>query len=359
MADAHTGPVAIVTGANTGIGYQTARGLALRGYTVVLATRSRQAGAEAAERIARDVARAAVNEKRSFLDGASAHTGSALCLPLDVSSLASVRAFCEGLPPSLAARLTVLVLNAGISGLGLPREERKTADGLERVFATNFLGHFYLVQQLLEPLKLAASAAPVGAPPARIVALASVTHRIVPAAPPDWSAVITGNARGSGGNNQYAYSKLAALLLAGELNRSCLVGSGVSAVAVNPGAVNSDIWRSIRPATACWFRPLMRLAFLTTEQGAATSIAAATAREVDGLALDPQPGARAPTAYLSPYAAPLWAQRAGGWLALLPDLIGPFRGARAMQPTPLALDAKCAQDLWKTCEAAIATRQGL
>jgi NAD(P)-dependent dehydrogenase (short-subunit alcohol dehydrogenase family) len=350
------GPVAIVTGASTGIGYHTARGLALKGYTVVLATRSAQAGAAAAERITRDAAAAAASESRSFLEGASVHTGRAVCLPLDVASLASVRAFAEGLPPALAARLHVLVLNAGISGLGLAREERLTGDDLERVFATNFVGHFYLAQLLLEPLKLTASGAPIGAPPVRIVTLASVTHRLVPAAPPSWPAVLAGTApRG----HQYAYSKLAALLFAGELNRTVLAGSGVAAVAVNPGAVNSDIWRAIRPLTACWFRPLMRLTFLTPAQGAATSLAAATEREVGGCALEAQGGARAATLYLSPYAASSWAQRWGGWAAVLGDLIGPFGGPQVQLPTPLALDAKCARELWATCESAIARKQGL
>jgi len=352
---ARAGPVAIVTGASTGIGFHTARGLALKGYTVIIATRNRAAGAEAAERIVRDVAVAAVNESRSFLDGGNVHTGSAQCLPLDLSSLASVRAFAEGLPPALTARLHVLVLNAGISGLGLAREERVTGDELERIFATNFVGHFYLVQQLLEPLKLTASGAPIGAPPVRIVALASVTHRLVPVAPPNWSAVLTGAARG----HQYAYSKLAALLFAGELNRTVLAGSGVAAVAVNPGAVNSDIWRAITPSTACWFRPLMRWTFLTPQQGAATSIAAATEQEVGGQALDPPSGSRVPTLYLSPYASPLWAQRWGGWAAVLGDLLGSFAGPQVQLPTPLALDAKCARELWATCESAIARKQGL
>jgi NAD(P)-dependent dehydrogenase (short-subunit alcohol dehydrogenase family) len=118
---------------------------------VKVTTPEGQAGAAAAERITRDVAKAAINESQSFLEGASVHTGSALFLHLDVSSLASVRAFAEGLPPALAARLHVLVLNAGISGLALARGERTTGDDLERVFATNFVGHFYLVQLLLEP----------------------------------------------------------------------------------------------------------------------------------------------------------------------------------------------------------------
>jgi len=355
-----TGPVAIVTGSSTGIGYQTALGLALKGYTVVIATRNRQAARDAVLRIKREVEkRSHSTESKSFLDGGSVHTGTATDMLLDTSSLASVKSFADGFPPSLASRLHVLVLNAGISGLGLAREERKTVDSHERVFATNFLGHFYLAQQMLESLKLTASAAPSfthGRPPVRIVTLASVTHRLVPSDPPDWNAVLTGMSKKG---SQYAYSKLAALLLAGELNRGPLVGSGVTAIAVNPGAVNSDIWRNITACTACWFRPFMRLTFLTPEQGAATSIAAASESKLGSTPLDSPNVEHTPTLYLSPYASPQWMQRAGGWTALVGDLLGLFRGANVMLPTPLSLDAKCAKALWLACETAIAAKQGL
>ena len=347
-----TAPVAIVTGASTGIGYRTARALVLRGYCVIIATRSPQAGAIAAENLNIDAARAPhAPTSQRFLDGASPHQGSALFLPLDLSRLSSVRSFAEALPTSLRSRLHVLVLNAGIAGMGLTRATRITPDDLETTFATNFVGHFYLVQLLLDALReTAARQAFPGAPPVRIVTLASVTHRLVPSTPPDWSAVLAGSSRG----HQYAYSKLAALLLAGRLQRE-LKGTGVAAVAVNPGAVASDIWRHVSPRTGCWFRPLMRLCFLTTEQGCATSVAAATAAEVGGVRLD-APGA---LFYLSPYAAPQWAQRAGGWCGLLFDLIGPFRGAQVVRPTPLSGDEKAAEGLWAACEAAIARKQAL
>jgi retinol dehydrogenase-12 len=334
-------PVAIVTGSSTGIGYRTARSLCLKGYHVIIATRDARAGALAAENLNIDAARTplSANPGSSFLEGGSPHQGSAIFLPLDVSSLSSVRAFADGLPASTKRRLHVLVCNAGISGFGLSRERRTTADGYETIFATNFLGHFLLVRLLLEALRESAArqAGAYGSPPVRVVTLASVTHRLV-AQPPDWAAVIAGRS-----GNQYACSKLAALLLAGRLQRE-LAGSGVEAVAVNPGAVNSDIWRHISPGTACWFRPFMRWFFLTTEQGAATSVAAATAAEVGG-------------AYLSPYRAPACAQRAGGWLALLFDALGPFRGAAPMLPTPLAVDEKAAESLWAACEAALARTQ--
>jgi NAD(P)-dependent dehydrogenase (short-subunit alcohol dehydrogenase family) len=345
-------PVAIVTGASTGIGYRTARNLVLRGYTVVIATRSPQAGQLAAENLNIDAARAPHSSRgSSFLEGGSPFQGSALFLPLDVSKLSSVRNFADGLPASLRSRLHVLVLNAGISGFGLSREQRKTGDDFETIFATNFLGHFFLARLLLEALReTAARQVGPGCAPVRVVALASVTHRLLPDRAPDWAAVIAGR-----GGNQYAHSKLAALLLAGRLQRE-LVGTGVQAVAVNPGAVNSDIWRAISPGTACWFRPFMRAFFLTPEQGSATSVAAATAVEVGGARLDAPGGA---LLYLSPYSSPAWAQRAGGWAALLFDALGPFRGASPMLPTRLATDEKAADALWAACEAALARTQVL
>jgi retinol dehydrogenase-12 len=344
-------PVAIVTGASTGIGYRTARNLVLRGYQVVVATRDPHAGALAAENLNIDAARAPHNGPgTTFLEGGSPHQGSALFLPLDVSRLSSVRNFADGLPHSIRSRLHVLVLNAGISGFGLSREQRTTPDDFETIFATNFLGHFYLVRLLLEALReTAARQVGPGAAPVRVVTLASVTHRLVPDRAPDWAAVIAGRS-----GNQYAYSKLAALLLAGRLQRE-LVGTGVQAVAVNPGAVNSQIWRHISPRTACWFRPFMRCFFLTPEQGAATSVAAATAAEVGGARVDAPGG----VLYLSPYASPAWAQRAGGWAALLFDALGPFRGPAPMLPTLLATDEKAAEALWAACEAALGRNQVL
>ena len=347
-----SGPVAIVTGSSTGIGYHTALRLAHRGYAVVVATRNSVSGRAAVERIKESVHRASLNETKGFLDGGNVHKGSAVFRHLDVSSLSSVRAFAEGLPATLTERLHALVLNAGIAGFGIKREERITADDLELVFATNFVGHFYLVQLLLESLKLTASRAFVGAPPVRIVTLASVTHRLVPRTPIDWNAVLAGRVKGFA----YQYSKLAALLFAGELQRQ-LLGTGVSAVAVNPGAVNSDIWRNIPVPSlvACYTLPVLRCFGLSPAQGCETSVAAATAEEVGGVRLD-SPGA---TVYLSPYSSPGWAQRQGGILALLFDTVGPFRGAQVMAPTQQSQDPLAARALWSACEAAIARKMGL
>jgi len=347
-----SGPVAIVTGSSTGIGYHTALRLALRGYTVVIATRNTISGAQAVERINKAVHSASLNENKGFLDGGNVHKGGAVFRHLDLSSLASVRTFSEGLPATLSERLHALVLNAGIAGFGIRREDRITSDDLELIFATNFVGHFYLVQLLLESLKLTASRAFVGAPPVRIVTLSSVTHRLVPSTAIDWNAVLTGRVRGYA----YQYSKLAALLFAGELQRQ-LLGTGVSAVAVNPGAVNSEIWRNLPVPSfvACYTVPVLRCFGLTPAQGCETSVVATTADEVGGVRLE-SPGT---TVYLSPYASPGWAQRLGGVLATLFDTLGPFRGAQVMAPTAQSLDPDVARALFVACETAIARKMGL
>jgi NAD(P)-dependent dehydrogenase (short-subunit alcohol dehydrogenase family) len=174
-------------------------------------------------------------------------------------------------------------------------------------------------------------------------------------AAPSWPAVIEG--RAPRGGSQYALSKLAAVAFAAELQRR-LVGTGVAAVAVNPGGVASDIWRHMSASTMCFLRPLQRWTFLTTQQGSRTSFVAATATPVDGAGAAVDVAAPA-LVYLSPYAAPACAQRAGGTLALLFDLLGPFAGPRAVAPSALSLDARVGGALWDACEGAISRWSGL
>ena len=242
------------------------------------------------------------------------------------------------------------------------------SEGFERTFATNFLGHFLLAQSLLDTLKFTSAAAPSvgggGAPAVRVVCLGSVTHRLIARAP-DWPAVIAGSSALR--KSQYALSKFAAIAFAAELQRR-LVGTGVAAVAVNPGAVRSTIWRNCSRANLCWLSPLMRLTFLTPEQGSATSVAAATAPDVGGVRLDGASSAH-PAAggggggaggvvYLSPYAwAPRWLGAVAGG-ATCGDLLGPFAGPTVHLPTPPSVDARVGLALWTACEAAVARAHG-
>lgn len=341
-------PTAIVTGASTGIGFCTARALARRGYLVVVATRDSISGEAAARRINAD----ASSYASSLAEGEVAG-GEAIFMKLDVSSLASVTAFASTAIAQWGSSLHCLVLNAGIASRA-SGESRMTSDGFERIFATNFLGHFHLAQSLLDILKFNAIASPPGGAgtPVRIVTLGSVTHRLVRAAP-SWPAVIEG--RGPRGS-QYALSKLAAVAFAFELQRR-LVGTGVSAIAVNPGGVASDIWRHVKGYTRCVLRPLMACAFLTTEQGSRTSVMAGALKIVDSAGNEVDASAPMPL-YLSPYAAPKWAQT-GGYVALLFDLLGPFGGPRVLAPSSLSLDPAVGAALFDACEGAVGRAKGM
>lgn len=229
-----TGRVALVTGANTGIGRITARELARRGADVFLATRS----------LART--QPALDEIAQLTGRPSAHW-----LELDLADFASVRACAERFLAT-GRPLHLLVNNAGLGGQrGLSR------DGLELTFGVNHMGHFLLTQLLRE--RLVASA------PARVVTVASRAHQWAPGL--DW-AELRRPTRSLTGIREYMVSKLANVLFSAELGRQ-LAGSGVSSYAVHPGVVDTEIWRQVPRL----LRPLLKLRGLRDpEQGAQTTL---------------------------------------------------------------------------------------
>ncbi|MBO0805036.1 MAG: SDR family oxidoreductase [Nocardiopsaceae bacterium] len=233
----------LVTGGNTGIGRATAIALAADGGRVYIACRSAAAG---------EAAVAAIK--------AASGSDAAWLLPLDLASLASVRSCAE----SLLQRdepLHVLVNNAGVGG-----QPGVTADGFEMHFGTNHLGHFALTQLLLERLR-------ASGPGARIVNVASRSHYDAPGI--DFDAL---RRRGSfTGLREYAVSKLCNVLFTQELARR-VDPADVSAYAVHPGVVASDIFRRVP-----WpVRPIIKRRMLTTEQGAKTSVYCALSPAVAG-----------------------------------------------------------------------------
>ena len=238
-----SGRVALVTGANTGIGLVTARELARRGAHVFLACRS-------------------ASHAQAALDAIRAASGNQKveALALDLGDFASVRqcanAFlARGLP------LHLLVNNAGLAG-----SRGFTASGFELAFGVNHMGHFLLTQLLLERLKASA--------PARIVTVASRAHTRTDGI--DWNA-LRQPTRTRTAIHEYAVSKLANVWFSAELGRR-LEGSGVTTYALHPGVVASDVWRSVP-----WpFRSLIKLRMISTEEGAKTSLYCATAPQCAG-----------------------------------------------------------------------------
>jgi NAD(P)-dependent dehydrogenase (short-subunit alcohol dehydrogenase family) len=202
------GRTALVTGANSGIGYQAALELARHGAHVLLGCRNAAKGRAALDRLMREA------------PGASAEVAE-----LDMASLASIRAFAA----AFAARgivLDLLINNAGV--MALPAREL-TPDGFERQFGTNHLGHFALTGLLMP--QLLASPAP------RVVTVASLAHR---------------NGKIEFDNLQserkykpwdaYGASKLANILFAKELDRRARAAqSRLVSVAVHPGVSTTNI----------------------------------------------------------------------------------------------------------------------
>ena len=231
------GKVALVTGANTGIGRVTAVALAQQGARIFVACRS-------AERAR------AVLEEIAALPGA----GKAELLPLELGDFASVRQcantfLARGLP------LHLLINNAGLAGA-----RGYTKSGFELAFGVNHLGHFLLTQLLLERIKTSA--------PARIVTVASKAH--YRARGIDWQAVRQPT-RTTTALEEYGVSKLANVLFSAELGRR-LADSGVTTYSLHPGVVATEVWRSV-PWPFGW---LLKLALISPEKGARTTLHCAT-----------------------------------------------------------------------------------
>jgi NAD(P)-dependent dehydrogenase (short-subunit alcohol dehydrogenase family) len=202
-----TGKVALVTGANSGIGYETARELAIHGAHVILGCRDA------------DKARKAVDALEKELDRSSIEI-----LPLDLSDLYSVRNAAASLL-STHAHLDLLVNNAGV--MGTPY--RQTADGFELQMATNHLGHFALTGLLLDRL--------LTTPRSRVVTVASHMHRLgqIP-----FDDVAGTKVRNTWLN--YGTSKLANLLFTAELSRRLVAAhESTIAVAAHPGWTRSNL----------------------------------------------------------------------------------------------------------------------
>jgi retinol dehydrogenase-12 len=291
------GKVYIVTGANTGIGRVTAEELARRGGHLFLASRSEARTAPVIE----EIRRATGNEKVEFL-------------PLDLADPASVRAAAEAF---LSRQLPLhgLVNNAGLAG-----QRGLTKDGFELGFGTNHLGPFLFTLLLLDRLKQSA--------PSRIVNVASRAHFKARAI--DWEALRRTTAS-TGGLGEYSVSKLANVLFTKELARR-LDGTGVTAYALHPGVVATDIWRELP-----WgLRHLAKLFMISPEEGAKTTLHCATSPEAaaeSGLYYD-QSKVLHPsrTAQDPALAAELW-RRSMEWTGA-PGVTGTSASARAGSPGP-------------------------
>jgi NAD(P)-dependent dehydrogenase (short-subunit alcohol dehydrogenase family) len=295
-----TGRTAVVTGASSGIGLETARHLAGHGAQVVLACRDEKRGEQAAHWITSAAAETRVRAE-----------------VLDLADLASVRRFAERVLQRNAC-LDMLVNNAGIAGG--PR--RRTADGFEAHFGTNHLGHFALTGLLLPAL--------LARPGARVVTMTS-------------SVAAQGRIDFADLNNErryrfvaaYSRSKLANLMFAIELDRRAkAAGTQLASIASNPGIVATGLLHAKRDQ---WGRgprgaelavtAVQRLSGQSASDGCRASLYAATAPDLRG----------------GEYIAPAGRSHK--------------RGAPApAQPPQTALDPDTARKLWETSAALTGVR---
>ncbi len=264
----------MVTGATSGIGLVTARVLAERGAAVILVGRN-EAKTRAATAAIRD---GSGNQAVSYL----------LC---DFSSQRRIRELAGHFAKD-HDHLDLLVNNAG----GVFPSYARTEDGIERSFAVDHLGYFLLTNLLLEALLAGSSA--------RVVNVASEAHR---------NARIHFDDLGLKGRysaiRAYAQAKLANILFTYELARR-LQGSRVTANALHPGVVATNIWSAGSPVLGAVLRPLSRLFGISAEEGAKTSIHLAGSPMVEGVSgryfIKRKPVDSSPVSYDQQVARRLW-----------------------------------------------------
>ncbi|ANI37851.1 SDR family NAD(P)-dependent oxidoreductase [Mycolicibacterium vaccae] len=244
-----SGRLAVVTGANTGIGYETAAVLAGKGARVVIAVRDLDKGRKAVDAIAR------------------LHPGADVTVQeLDLSSLASIRSAADSLRAAFP-RIDLLINNAGV----MYPPKQVTADGFELQFGTNHLGHFALTGLLLDSL--------LDVPGSRVVTVASVAHRKMADIHFDdlqWERSYNRVAA-------YGQSKLANLMFTYELQRRLAAkGAPTITVAAHPGISNTELTRHIPGSSLPGFSRLAGLVTNSPAVGALATLRAAADPEVQG-----------------------------------------------------------------------------
>lgn len=247
------GKLAVITGASTGIGQETARALALAGAHVFLGARDEQALMNAKQRIAACSPWAEISVHR-----------------IDLMLTSSIRAFANAVE-SLGRPVDILICNAGVMACPLSR----TDAGIEAQFMTNYVGHALLTSRLHPLLRSARSA--------RFVSLSSSAHHLasVDLDDPSYSK------RTYDRWGAYGQSKTAAALLAVQVRRR-MAGDGVTAFAVHPGLIKTELARHLREDDRAAIGRRVDSAAPTSQwktiaAGAATSAWAATAATLNDL----------------------------------------------------------------------------
>ncbi|KAK7291614.1 hypothetical protein RIF29_06906 [Crotalaria pallida] len=248
---------ALITGASSGIGAETARVLAKGGVIVVIAARDLKKASEVKENILKESPKAEV-----------------LVLEIDLSSFASVQRFCSEFL-ALELPLNILINNAGIYSPKLEFSEEK----IEMTFATNYLGHFLLTKMLLE--KMIDTAKETGIQ-GRIINVSSVVHGWVRGACFHFNDMVSG--KNYNGTRAYAQSKLANILHVKEMARQLKARNArVTINAVHPGIVKTGIIRAHKGLITDYMFFIASKLLKSTSQGASTTCYVALSPETEGV----------------------------------------------------------------------------
>jgi NAD(P)-dependent dehydrogenase (short-subunit alcohol dehydrogenase family) len=252
-----SGRVAIVTGANTGLGFDTAAVLADRGAHVVLAVRNLDNGEEAIQRI---------KERATAGGPASGRQVDTVLQSLDLTSLDSVRTAADQLR-SAYPRIDLVINNAGV----MYTPKSYTKDGFDLQFGTNHLGHFAFTGLLLDHQ--------LGVPGSRVVTVSSMGHRILAKIHFDDLKLDNGYNRVAA----YGQAKLANLLFTYELQRRLAAAAKPTiAVAAHPGVSNTELMRNMPAWAQGPVAAVAPLVFQPPEMGALPTLRAATDPSVQG-----------------------------------------------------------------------------
>jgi retinol dehydrogenase-12 len=268
------GQTVIVTGGNSGIGFETARVFASRGANVILACRSAEAGPAAAKQIEESTGQKVMFEQ------------------LDLNSLASVDAFAARFKAD-HTELKYLINNAGIMSI---KNFELTAFGIEKQFGVNHVGHFHLTNLLMEPLR--------AAKPSRVVNVSSAAHEM---AHKQFMSNMPPTPERYGRWANYGDSKLANILFSKELNKR-EEENGVTAYSLHPGVIKTNLHRNNVMAKV--FYNLASIFMKSIPQGAATTVFCALdpRAEPGGFHSDCKPkGSKRPEVDDAEAAAELWA----------------------------------------------------
>ncbi|KAG4128832.1 hypothetical protein ERO13_D09G042900v2 [Gossypium hirsutum] len=250
-----TGLTAIVTGASSGIGTETARVLALRGVHVIMGVRNVAAGRDVKEAIVKEIPTAKVDT-----------------MELDLSSMASVRKFAADFSSS-GHPLNLLINNAGI--MATPFMLSK--DNIELQFATNHIGHFLLTNLLLDTMKKAAR---TSKREGRIINVSSEAHRYTYKEGIHFDKI--NDQSGYSNFAAYGQSKLANVLHANELAKRLKVdGVDITANSLHPGAIVTNLFRHMGPISGL-VNIFGKIALKNVQQGAATTCYVALHPQVKG-----------------------------------------------------------------------------